>query len=110
MQDHGERLATVETLVTATREDVQGLRSDVHSILARLETISAAAVKAMEAIHTPLSCPNSPRITTLEHRADRADGGWRVIVWIMGGALAIVVGWATRGCVGLERVLGLPKP
>lgn len=83
-RDHGERLAAVETLLNAQRDDIHALRGDVHGIYERLDSIAQSVARACDALHTPLTCPNAGRIAALESEATEQRGARKVVVWLVG--------------------------
>jgi hypothetical protein len=94
--DHGERLARLEAQGEALQANVATVCADVHGILARFDNLTVLVTRAVEALHTPMSCPNAGRITSNEHRIgavekkqERASGGGAVLYWLVGVLVAV---------------------
>jgi chromosome segregation ATPase len=77
MTETNERLARVETQVGALIEAQTELRDDMKALVSQMASLTTA-----------LTHPDQftdKRLRMLEQRADRAEGGGRVLLWLQGG-------------------------
>jgi hypothetical protein len=98
--EHGERLARVEAQGESMQANIRSLTNDVHGILSRLDGLAILVTRAVEALHTPMTCPNGGRIADTEQRVsiveqkmERARGGGAVLYWLLGALLAAALVW-----------------
>jgi predicted nucleic acid-binding Zn-ribbon protein len=104
-----DRLARVETHVEALVTSQTELRTDLKSLVASLAELAAelrhpdpshcTKAEAIADLKTRATAAES-RTTALEHRADRAEGGARVLLWLLGGGnllgIGALIAWLIR--------------
>ncbi len=109
MVDISDRLARVETHVEALITSQSELRTDIKALVGQLSDLTAAIThpdpshctkaEAIADLKSRATAAES-RTTALEHRADRAEGGARVLLWLLGAGnlagLGALIAWLIK--------------
>jgi chaperonin cofactor prefoldin len=109
MTETNERLARLEAHVEALVDAQSELRTDLKALVAQMSALTAAIThpdpshctkaEAIAELKERATAAEA-RVTDLEHRADRAEGGGRVLLWLLGAGnlagIGALIAWLIR--------------